>query len=677
MAQNLNLGLLGQFLTVNSASNTAIFANAITVGNSTVNVTINSTSFSGTSVAAIPSYVVNTSAAFTIAGNTTFSGNTNHTGTNNVFGTMITVGAVPGAAGNSVSANVTTILIGNATVYSTVNSSVYSGSANNATYLGGTINTDYALKTYVTSQGYISSIPAYVVNTSAAFTLAGNISISGNTNHTGTNNVFGSMLTVGAAPGAVGSSVSANVTTILIGNSTVNATVNSSVYSGTANNALYLGGTLASSYVTGTPWTSQGYLTAISGSGNVAYDSSRLGGTVAASYALLAGPTFTGTVTTGNVVTIGTAAYHVSNGNFGIANTTPADKLAVAGTSYFNGNVVFNGVASFYNINAQENAVAGDFVANAYATLGGYAGAYLAFGQQTSSAQWIQSGYSSAGAPVYYHIILNPLGGNIGIGNTTPADRLSVNGTTYLQGNVSVVTGNTTLVNVYSTGTVNAAALTIGTIFTVNTSQANISGIPLSANSSNGSQGHILYSNGNIGSPYWAAAPAGGVGGGLSATDQIAWTNTQSFSNSITFNGAIISTNTFSANSSVGAAGQVLTSGGAGANVYWSTIVGGSGSSTTNATTELFTGDNIATSFTLTNTVTNKNNIIVTVNGLTQIPSTNYTIVGSQLVFTTAPYMGAIIEVRNFETVTIATTTPSSSSVNISDTFVSVFLLGL
>jgi hypothetical protein len=33
-----------------------------------------------------------------------------------------------------------------------------------------------------------------------------------------------------------------------------------------------------------------------------------------------------------NTFTIGTAAYHVANGNFGIANNTPIDKLRVEGT---------------------------------------------------------------------------------------------------------------------------------------------------------------------------------------------------------------------------------------------------------------------------------------------------------------------------------------------------------
>ena len=56
---------------------------------------------------------------------------------------------------------------------------------------------------------------------------------------------------------------------------------------------------------------------------------------------------------------------------------------------------------------------------------------------------------------------------------------------------------------------------------------------------------------------------------------QYAWTNTQSFSNTITFNGPIVSVNTISANASVGTSGQVLTSGGTGANVYWAAAAPG------------------------------------------------------------------------------------------------------
>ena len=225
--------------------------------------------------------------------------------------------------------------------------------------------------------------------------------------------------------------------------------------------------------------------------------------------------------TSTNTVTIGTAAYHVSNGNFGIANSAPADKLAVAGTSYFNGNATFNGVAAFYNVNGQANASAGAFVGNAYATLGGSSGNYLAFGQQTSFAQWIQSGYSSAGSPAYYSIILNPLGGNIGIGNTAPSDRLSVNGTSYFSGNV--ILGNSSIA------------------------------VGLQANGGYGTSGQVLTSNGTA--TYWAAAAAG-----VNTAAQYAWTNTHSFSNTVTLTAV-------SSNGSLGTAGQILASNGT--STYW------------------------------------------------------------------------------------------------------------
>jgi hypothetical protein len=320
-------------------------------------------------------YVTNT-------GNYILAGNIYFTGVNTGFANAgFFVGGQPGQTTNSVSTNSSVVLIGNSAVSATINSTVFTGSANNATYLGGTINTDYALKTYVTSQGYISSIPSYVVNTSAAFTLAGNISISGNTNHTGTNNVFGTMYTVGGVPGAAANSVSANVTTILIGNSTVFATINSTSYTGTA---------AVPSYVVNT------------------------------------------------------------SGNFTIA-----------------GNLNFNATNTYF---------------------------------------------------------------------TTAA---------YYAANITIAaTGDLVFIN----------------------------GSGIQANGSFGATNQVLTSDGQN-NVYWSSVSSGGI----AATNQIAWTNTQSFSNTITFNGAIVSTNTFTANSSVGTGGYVLTSGGAGANVYWSQASGGGG----------------------------------------------------------------------------------------------------
>jgi hypothetical protein len=188
-------------------------------------------------------------------------------------------------------------------------------------------------------------------------------------------------------------------------------------------------------------------------------------------------------IITANTTNEGFAIGLVSNATYfetGYLGTYVANKVTV-GSSTSNATINSTAIsansitvgssttATFTNINGQTNASAGDFKSNAYAYLGGFGGNYLAFGQQSNFHQWIQSGYSASGA-VYYSIILNPLGGNIGIGNTDPTDKLSVNGTTFLGGDVTLGSSG------------------------------------LSANGSYGSFGQSLLSNGS--STYWATAGA-------------------------------------------------------------------------------------------------------------------------------------------------------------------------
>jgi hypothetical protein len=207
---------------------------------------------------------------------------------------------------------------------------------------------------------------------------------------------------------------------------------------------------------------------------------------------------------------VGTAGqYLTSNGSTvywsspGATGVNTAAQYTWSNTQTFTGNVSMT-YATFANTNGQANATGGNFIANAYAILGGGGGNYLAFGQQTNYAQWIQSGYSASGA-VYYNIILNPLGGSVGIGNTAPGDRLSVNGTTYLGGNVTI-----------------------------------LSTAALNANGSVGTAGQLLTSNGSA--IYWSSPGAASV----NTAAQYTWTNTQTFSSNITFsgNGITLTTNT-------------------------------------------------------------------------------------------------------------------------------------
>ena len=125
----------------------------------------------------------------------------------------------------------------------------------------------------------------------------------------------------------------------------------------------------------------------------------------------------------------------------------------------------------------------------------------------------------------------------------------------------------------------------------------------------------------NSSSVYISGSP---VGGATNVAAQYVWTNTQSFSNTITFNGPVLANTvnavsytigtTFTANSSqltiatpvssnggVGTSGQVLTSNGATGAPYWSTVSGGG-------------SVNVAAQYAFTNTISFSNVVTHTAN---------------------------------------------------------------
>ena len=136
-------------------------------------------------------------------------------------------------------------------------------------------------------------------------------------------------------------------------------------------------------------------------------------------------------------------------------------------------------------------------------------------------------------------------------------------------------------------------------------------------------------------------------------------------------------TGTLTANGSVGTAGYYLRTSGSG--IYWSPVSasggGGGGGGTSNATSQTFTASGSNATFTLSSSISNAKNVIVTLDGLTQIPTTHYTISGTTLTFTSTPITNTIIEARDLST--LGGSGSSGATVNISDTFTAVFLLGL
>ena len=560
----------------------------VTFGNSSVYATINSTVYSAS--ANNTTYVngkseanLNVNSALIANASTYLNGktesnlNVNSSISSNTANTANYVIANSGIVSNStgvfvnasyiatIAANSATYLNGKTEENLNVNSALTS---NNSGYLGGTIATDYATKTYVTGLGYLSSVSASYVQNTDSRTLSGNLNFS-----------------------------AANVT---FGNSTVYATINSTVYSGTANNATYLNGVLGSSYVTGTPWTSQGYLTSIPATYVQNTDSRTLSG----------------------------------NLNFTGANSY------FSGKTTHNDNVILNPGISIIDSTGSQGTVgqvlASNGTGNVYwSSVSGGTGTVTSVGSGNGLTGGTITGSGTLSVLANSGIVANTTGVFV---NTSYIATLSANAATYLNGKTesnlnvnSSVTSNTA--NLASYVIANSGIVSNTTGVFVNTAYI----ATIAANSAS-YLGSIAAAN------YVQNTDSRTLSGNLNFTGANSY-----FSGKTTFNANAVLNPGISLIDSTGAqgtAGQVLTSNGSG-NVYWSSVSGGG--STTSALTQTFTGDGSTTNFTLTTSVAGQNNIIVSMNGLVQIPVTHYTISGTTLSFTTAPYTGAVVEARNFE----------------------------
>ena len=273
---------------INGNANNTTYVNAKTEGNLNVNsaasaTNANNASYLGTTAAA--NFVQNTDSR-------TLSGNLYMTGANTGFSTGYFVGGQPGAAAASVSANTTALLIGNTTVSATVNSTAFSGTANNssnlngkseanlnvnnaltanaatylngkleaglnvnnaltsnnAAYLGGTIASSYATQTYVTNQNYITSaaLSGYALETYAdnkagnAYSNALSDTLSRSGSYTGNNSFGGTITTISSNASFTGSVSLGDATADVI---SFNGRVNTSIVP-SANISYDLGTTL-------------------------------------------------------------------------------------------------------------------------------------------------------------------------------------------------------------------------------------------------------------------------------------------------------------------------------------------------------------------------------------------------------------------------------------------------
>jgi hypothetical protein len=413
----------------------------------------------------------------------------------------------------------------------------------------------------------------------------------------------------------------------------------------------------------------------------------------------------TGNITGGNITTTGIANVGTLeatgmtiSGNITGGNLLTGGILSAAGSITTVGNVVGGnvntaGVMSAGSVNATANIAGGNI------TTGGI---ISATGGITSAANVIGGNITTAGL---ISATGNVTGGNLittgafesasisSSGNITGAN---VNtGGLSLSGNVlsaiNTTSAITTTANIAG-GNVNAAGLSLsGNVLsdlnvTTNitganvTAVANVTGANVNA-TTQGKFGNVVISGDNVTGTN-GIITVNGAGADVDfaiSSDNVAnllyvdaGTGTVSFGSNAQTTDALVSFNT--TNSilvPVGNTAQRPTTGVAGMTrfntttqqmeAYNGTTWQSLGSAFTVITTETFAGDGSTTTFTLSSANYNTDSVLVTLNGVVQIPTTAYTVSGASLIFTEAPANGDTISVRELQTTSSVTSISNSS----------------
>ena len=339
--------------------------------------------------------------------------------------------------------------IGNTTVYGTINSTSFSGTANNATNFGGQAASFYTNATNITTGTLpYAQIPANIVNTTSNFTVAGAWTFNANT-------------TWGAADHIILSSTSG---------------ISANGSYGTAGQVLHSNGTAVY-------WDTDDQ-----GVTSVATANGLSGGTI----------TTTGTIglTTGSTQTVNSTGLHV-NSTLSITSLTLAGALSGVTTAAM-GNTTITGFANAsVSVNSALLTVGTSFIAN---TTGAYHTGTI------NAASFTTTNFRANTTGVY------PLSNTAGnaLGNTISRWALSATTGSFagaVDGITTLATGNTTITGfANATVSVNSALLTVGTNFIANTTGVTTTGfanvattLQVGTNTATFGTATYMVSNGNLG----------------------------------------------------------------------------------------------------------------------------------------------------------------------------------
>jgi hypothetical protein len=484
-----------------------------------------------------------------------------------------------GNTSSNVTANTTHIIIGNATVNVSINSTAFSGTANNATNLGGV-----AASGYQTTAGLAANVATLTANNAnnlggSSLTTIQN-QITGNASSAYTNAV------ADAASGAAGiyqttAGLAANVATL------------------TANNANRLGGNLPAFY-TNAENLSTGTIPVARLPANTVFWSNT--NTFTANQTFNANIILSGTTT--NLITIGGNTINATTYTGTANNATNLGGVAASGyqttaglaanvaTLTANNSTNLGGVAAAsYQTTAGLAANVATLTANNATNLGGVAAANYV----NTSGNYVITGIHTMNANLFINTANQLLIGNATVNavanQTTIAIYNATTNTTITPGTVTFGGGNTVNNTIY-TGTANNATNFNGqpasfyanatnlTTGLVNTAQLATSGTPSSTTFLRGDRQWITITGGTTN-------PAGvnteiqfNDSGAFGANNRFLFDRATTLltvgdgTNNTQINSTSVVLRTLIANSQVGSAGQVLTSAGSGANLYWQTLSG-------------------------------------------------------------------------------------------------------
>ena len=459
---------------------------AVSIGNSTSNVSINSIAFVGNVVAtAISGNLTGNVVATTISGNltgnvvaTTISGNL----TGNVVATTISGNLTGNVSATTISASaniavganvlITTanLAIGNSTANVYVNSTAFVGNVV-ATSVSGNLSGNVTAT--VISSGNVT-VTGFVNATSTL--AAGNTTITGFTNASG-NGQFSGNVGIGIIPNSTVALYTAKTwasDSVLYGHVTTMTDSNTAM---TAARSKF--SDLAQVYNLNQNKSSDGltsYNTYYIAQDGDAYNGSPVTGGDARTYGLFGGQFRAFNYANGvnaNTVDLARGATGYSY-QYGSGVITTAYGL-VGGVAIGNSSVTGNVTTAF--------GMYSELVSNTAATI---ASGYLYYGNHLGSTTTNKWGIYLTGETKSY------FSGNVGIGNTAPTHKLSVNGTTYLGANLTLIS---------------TAAIV--------------------ANSTAGTNGQVLTSNGSV--TYWSTPVAA-----VNVAAQYAWTNTHTYAANVT-----------------------------------------------------------------------------------------------------------------------------------------------